>query len=104
MTWALRRAFFQDCRDISRWDIQCEVAEGLGVNIRAIEKLIHSGVAHARLAADYQDAEKMRVEGSQSLVLNEGRQKPYGKVGFRLIDANVQELFRTPSADEASWR
>src|SRR5271155_3734903 len=54
---ALRRAFFQDCRDISRWDIQCEVTESLGVDIGAIEKLIHSGVAYARLAADYQDAE-----------------------------------------------
>jgi predicted DsbA family dithiol-disulfide isomerase len=84
--WAFRCAFFRDCRDISRWDIQCEIAEGLGADIGAIEELIHSGVAFARLAADYQDADKMRIEGSPSVVLNEGRQKLYGNVGFRLME------------------
>ena len=101
--WALRIAFFQDCRDISRWDVQSEIAEGFGANISAIEDLIHSGVAFAGLATDYQDADKMRIEGSPSLVLNDGRQKLYGNVGFRLIDANIQELFREPRAADASW-
>lgn len=102
-TSALRRAFFRDCRDISRWDVQCETAHSVGADIDAIEKLIHSGAAFAGLAADYQDAEKMRIEGSPSLVLNEGRQKLYGNVGFRVIDANIQELLREPPADDASW-
>ncbi len=101
--WAFRCAFFRDCRDISRWDIQCEIAKGLGADIGAIEELIHSGGAFARLATDYQDADKMRIEGSPSFVLNEGRQKLYGNVGFRLIAANIQELFRAPGADDASW-
>jgi predicted DsbA family dithiol-disulfide isomerase len=101
--WAFRCAFFRDCRDISRWDTQCEIAELLGVDIDAIEERIHNGIAFARLAADYQDADKMRIEGSPSFVLNEGRQKLYGNVGFRLMEANIQELFRTPRADEASW-
>jgi predicted DsbA family dithiol-disulfide isomerase len=103
VVWALRCAFFRDCRDIARWNVQCEIGEGLGVDIVAIEKLIDNGVAFARLAADYQDADKMRIEGSPSLVLNEGRQKLYGNVGFRVIDANIQELLRAPRADEASW-
>jgi predicted DsbA family dithiol-disulfide isomerase len=101
--WAFRCAFFRDCRDISRWDIQCEIAEALGANIGAIEERIHSGIAFARLAADYQDADKMRIEGSPSFVLNEGRQKLYGNVGFRLIEANIQELLRAPRSEEASW-
>ena len=101
--WAFRSAFFRDCRDISRRDVQCEIAEGLGADIAAIEKLIHSGVAFASLAADYQDADRMRIEGSPSLVLNDGRQKLYGNVGFRLIEANIQELFREPRSDDASW-
>ena len=101
--WSLRCAFFRDCRDISRWDIQCEIAEALGADIGAIEELIHSGVAFARLAADYQDADRMRIEGSPSFVLNEGRQKLYGNVGFHLIEANIQELLRAPRTDEASW-
>ena len=103
VAWAFRRAFFRDCRDISRWDTQCEIAAALGADIDAIERCIHSGIAFARLAADYQDADKLRIEGSPSFVLNEGRQKFYGNIGFHLMDANIQELLRTPSADEASW-
>jgi predicted DsbA family dithiol-disulfide isomerase len=103
VTSAFRRAFFRDCRDISRWNIQCEIAQHLGVDIDAIEKLIHSGAAFAGLAADYQDADKMRIEGSPTLVLNEGRQKLYGDIGFRVIDANIQELLRAPRAEDASW-
>jgi len=100
---AFRLAFFRDCRDISRWEIQCEVAEALGADIGAIERCIHSGAAFARLAADYQDADKMKIEGSPSFILSEGRQKLYGNVGFRLIEANIQELLRAPSGEEASW-
>ncbi|HXX05130.1 MAG TPA: DsbA family protein [Xanthobacteraceae bacterium] len=103
VTSALRRAFFRDCKDISRWNVQCAIAQSLGVDIDAIERLIHSGAAFARLAADYQDAEKMRIEGSPSLVLNEGRQKLYGNVGFRVIEANIEELIREPRPDDASW-
>jgi predicted DsbA family dithiol-disulfide isomerase len=101
--WALRCAFFRDCRDIARWDVQCELADALGVDIDAIEKSIHEGTAFARLATDYQDADKMRIEGSPSFVLNDGRQKLYGDVGFRIIEANIQELLRAPAGDQASW-
>jgi hypothetical protein len=45
----------------------------------------------------------MGIEGSPSFVLNEGRQKLYGNIGFRLIEAKIQELLRSPRADEASW-
>jgi predicted DsbA family dithiol-disulfide isomerase len=101
--WDFRCAFFRDCRDIARWDIQCEIAKARGVDIVAIEQCIHNGDAFARLAADYQDADKKRIEGSPSFVLNEGRQKLYGNIGFRLIEANIQELMREPRPDEASW-
>jgi hypothetical protein len=61
------------------------------------------GAAFARLAGDYQDADKIRIEGSPSFVLNERRQKLYGNVGFHLIEANIQELLLAPRTDEASW-
>jgi predicted DsbA family dithiol-disulfide isomerase len=101
--WSLRRAFFRDCRDIAHWDVQCEVAAAAGADISSIESHIKDGTAFARLAADYQDADRMRIEGSPSFVMNEGRQKLYGNVGFRLIEANIRELLRAPHADEASW-
>ena len=99
--WAFRCAFFRDCRDIARRDIQCEIAKVFGVDIVAIEQLVRNGIAFARLASDYQDADKMRIEGSPSFVL--GRQKLYGNIGFRLIEANIQELLRAPRINEASW-
>ncbi len=101
--WAFRCAFFQDCRDIARWNVQCEVASAVGVDLVAIERLIHNGRAFASLSADYQDADTLRIEGSPSFVLNEDRQKLYGNIGFRLIESNIQELLRTPREDEASW-
>jgi predicted DsbA family dithiol-disulfide isomerase len=101
--WSFRCAFFRDCKDISSWQIQCEIARHHHVDINAIEKLIHSGLAFASLSADYGDADKMRIEGSPSLVLNDGRQKLYGDVGFRLIQANIRELVREPRAGDASW-
>jgi predicted DsbA family dithiol-disulfide isomerase len=101
--WAFRCAFFKDCRDIARWDVQSEIAQSFGANIVAIKQYIDNGIAFASLAADYHDADKMRIEGSPSFVLNEGRQKLYGNIGFRLIEANIQELLRSPRADEASW-
>jgi hypothetical protein len=44
----------------------------------------------------------MRMEASPNFVLNEGRQKLYGNIGFRSIEANIQELLRAPRANEAS--
>ena len=101
--WDLRCAFFRDCRDIARWDIQCEIANARGVDIGAVEQFIHGGDAFAWLAADYQNADKLKIEGSPSFVLNEGRQKLYGNIGFRVIEANINELLRAPRVDEASW-
>jgi predicted DsbA family dithiol-disulfide isomerase len=101
--WAFRRDFFKECRDISRLDVQREIAAALGADVGATEERIRSGAAFAALAADYQEADKLRIEGSPSLVLNQGRQKLYGNVGFRLIEANVQGLLRTPAGDDASW-
>ena len=51
---------------------------------------------------NYQDADKMRIEGSPSFVLNEGRQNLYGNVGFRVIEANIVELLRVSDSDQAS--
>ena len=102
-TWALRRAFFEDGRDIARWDVQWEVGQRNGAAPAHAEALIHDGSAFAALAADYREAEAMRIEGSPSLVLNRGRQKLYGNVGFKVIEANITELLRERTPDQASW-
>lgn len=99
----IRRAFFEEARDISNWRVQCEIAAVLGLDINAVTEKISSGEAVARLDADYKLADQLGVTGSPTLVMNEGRQKLFGNVGYHLIDANVQELLREPDRDQASW-
>ena len=101
--WALRRGFFADGLDISRLEVQRELARPFGVDLEAVTQAVSDGSAFARLSTDYQSADKMRIEGSPTSVLNEGRQKLFGNVGFRVIEANVREVLRDPNQDQASW-
>lgn len=100
---ATRQAFFHHGRDIAAHAVQAVVAEQAGADPARLGPLIDNGAAFAALASDLQDAETLRVQGSPTLVLNDGRQKLYGNVGFRIIEANVQELLREPKAGQASW-
>lgn len=102
-TWEIRRAFFEDGRDISDWDVRREIAKHLNMDFGAIEAKIKSSEAIAALDADHKLAREMDIAGSPSFVMNEGRQKLYGNVGYHLIKANVDELLRKPKSDEASW-
>ena len=102
-TWALRCAFFEDGRDIADWAVQREVAERAGIDCARADALIRDGQAFAALSANYKQASEMGIQGSPSFVLNQGRQKLYGNVGFRIIEANINELLRAPTADQASW-
>ena len=101
--WNMRRAFFEDGRNISDWSVQRQVLDASGVSTAEVKRLIEEGVAFAALSSDYQDAETLRIQGSPTFVLNEGRQKLYGNVGYRIIEANIQELLRSPEPDQASW-
>ena len=56
-----------------------------------------------RAGGSIPSSNKMHIEGSPSFVLNEGRQKLYGNVGFRIIEANIQELLQAPGGNQASW-
>lgn len=102
-SWAIRRAFFEHCRDISDWHVHREVAEDLGLDYARIDDLIRSSEAVARLDADHKLAELNSVRGSPTFLMNNGRQKLYGNVGYRLVEANIEEMLRKPGADEASW-
>jgi len=100
---ALRQAFFAEAKDIAQWGEQAAVAETLGLDIGAIEAALRSGAAMAALEADTRFCEQNHITGSPTFRMNQGRQILYGNVGFHLIEANVKELLRAPSKDEASW-
>ncbi len=102
-TWEVRRAFFASAKDISDWKIHNEIADRLGIDYGLVDEKIRSSEAVAQLAVDYNLSQKHGVEGSPMFIMNDGRQKLFGNVGYRLIEANVQELLRGASEEEASW-
>jgi len=100
---ALRLAFFEQCLDISSWSVLSASLETVGLSINSVRQVIDSGVAHADLEADRRDQQRLMIQGSPTLILNEGRQKLYGNVGYGVIEANIKELLRSPMAGAASW-
>jgi len=101
--WEVRRAFFASAKDISDWKVHSEIANRLGIDYALVDEKIRSSEAVAQLAVDYNLSQKHGVEGSPTFIMNDGRQRLFGNVGYRLLEANVQELLRSPSEDEASW-
>lgn len=100
---AIRKAFFENARDISDWNVHREISEGLGLDYGRIDDCIRSSDAVAALAADVEAAQEDGIKGSPTFLMNNGRQKLFGNVGYRLIEANVHELLRNPDPDAASW-
>ncbi|MDJ0927804.1 MAG: DsbA family protein [Gammaproteobacteria bacterium] len=103
LSWALRLAFFRDGQDIADWRVLGKIAGDADLSMDPIREAINSGRAYAALNADDRDREAYRIEGSPTFVLNEGRQKLYGNVGYRIIEANLRELIREPQTGAASW-
>jgi len=102
LAWRLRLAFFRDLRDIARLEVQLELAGAMGLPVEAIRARLDDGTAFAALAGDHESAASHHITGSPTFLLNEGRQKLYGNVGYRVIEANVQECLRD-NRDVASW-
>lgn len=103
LAWLMRKSFFAERLNIARHEVQCELAEDLNLPIDAIRAKLDCGEAHAALHADLEAQQRYQVTGSPTLVLNEGRQRLYGNVGYRILEANVRELLHNPQSGEASW-
>ncbi len=100
--WRCRLGFFRDLQNIAERSTQDAIATSLGLPLNAIREQIDSGQAYAALCADFTAKEKHLVEGSPTFLLPGGRQKLYGNVGYRIIEANIHELL-THSDERASW-
>lgn len=100
--WEIRLRFFRDGDNISRRHYLMELTESFDIPRAPLEAVLNDGEALASLFDDAAAKEKMLIEGSPTFVFNEGRQKLYGNVGYRIIEANVQELLSHAETD-ASW-
>jgi predicted DsbA family dithiol-disulfide isomerase len=102
LTANIQDAFFQDACDISQLEVLYPIVEKFGISKKDIEPYLNNGTAIAALCFDEQLRKKYLLEGSPTFVLNEGRQKLYGNIGYRTIEANIQELLRNSNINQAS--
>jgi len=100
--WQIRTAFFEQARDISDRSVLLEVLGQVGLPTSAIEAKLSTGEAMAELCRDIELRDERKIEGSPTYYLNQGRQKLYGNVGYRLVSANLRELLEQPE-HQASW-
>ena len=99
---AVREQFFSEGRDIGQIDELLEIAGELNIDITSLKQALDNGSAMAALSQDLRSASDVGVKGSPTWVINEGRQLLYGNVGYRILNANIEELLNNP-ANEASW-
>ena len=100
--WQVRSAFFEHARDISDRTVLLDVLSEAGVPASEIEPRIKSGEAMAETCHDVELRDQYKIEGSPTYYLNQGRQKLYGNVGYRVVSANLRELLERPG-HQASW-
>jgi len=98
----MRHAFFVEAADVSDLPLLLDIAAAAGLPRAAMDRALNAGEAAAALLSDYDATEQHGVKGSPSWVMNGGRQILYGNVGYRILNANVEELLRHPE-QEASW-
>jgi predicted DsbA family dithiol-disulfide isomerase len=103
LAWRLRVAFFAEGRDVGVQSVRREIAAELELPSDAIEAQIASGRAFAALWSDSELQKSHLLQGSPTWLLNWGRQKLYGNVGYRVIEANVKEVLGQGASDQASW-
>ena len=102
MLGCLRQAFFVELVDISNQHALLEIADQAGVDIRKLQQTLDNGAAHAQFSADLAAAAKNSVKASPTMTFNDGRQILSGNVGYRVLEANVRELIRSPN-NQQSW-
>ena len=101
--WRSRELFFEEAQDICSSTIQQRIATELGLPYEQIRARLDNGEAYAALHLDHEAQHELQIPGSPTLVMNSGRQRLYGNLGYRVIKANVEELLRDPRSGEASW-
>ncbi len=101
--WRVRCAFFAQNQNIARIPVLEGIARELELPLDPLHGLLTDGRAHAALHRDSEARDRYLVPGSPTLVFNEGRQRLYGNVGYRIIEANIRELLKNPQHGGASW-
>ena len=101
--WEFRQAFFRDARDISDMNVLYDIVNNHSIDRKSIDKRLNDGSAMSLFCSEMAMKEKYKLEGSPTYLLNNNRQKLYGNVGYKIMEANVAELITNRGQDLASW-
>lgn len=101
--WRVRERFFAGAEDVASRLVQEHIARSLNLPAARLWEVVESGLAHGAAHRDVLAKERYQVPGSPCLVLNDGRQRLYGNIGYRIMEANVAELLHDPRHGEATW-
>lgn len=88
----LREAFFGRNVNISRREAWTAVAAECGLDPVPLERLVDDGTAMADLWEDFEEKERLRLQGSPTYVFDGGRAMLYGNVSYGVLRATVEEL------------
>jgi predicted DsbA family dithiol-disulfide isomerase len=100
----VRLAFFEEALDVGRLDVLYGLLEASGIPRGPVEERLANGTAMAALSADLLEKDNLAITGSPTWVLDGGRQKLFGNVGYRVVQANIHELLRGDDRRSgASW-
>lgn len=89
---AMRRRFFVDGQNVTRRQVQLVLAEELDVPRASLEQRLDDGSAIARLHEDYEQKERLRIQGSPTYVFDGGRAMFYGNFPLEVLTATVEKL------------
>lgn len=102
MSALVRQQFFTQAVDIGNLEVLLNMSSDIGVQRSAMYDALQDGRAMAALSSDLRSARDCGIKGSPSWLLNNGRQILYGNVGYRILNANIEELINN-HVNEASW-
>ena len=105
LDWALRVAFFAESRCISMRHVLLDLAEGIGLEMDRFRQDFDAGVAKRQVLEEAQTGwERLKVEGSPTLVLPAGEQRSYLDLGLPKVKLDEERHYRLAAVDSARCR
>ena len=105
LDWAIRVAFFAESRCISMRHVLFELAEGIGLEMARFVEDFDSGVAKRQVLEEAQAGwERLKVEGSPTLVFPSGEQRSSLDLGLPKITLDKDRHYRLAAVDPARCR
>jgi len=98
----LRERFFVAEQNIAERGVQLAVAEELGVPRAPLERRLDDGTALAAVWEDFNEKERLRIQGSPTYVFDGGRAMLYGNFEYGMLKSTVDELVRGMEAGSSA--